>query len=87
MAKLTKKMAKPTKKIDKERYYKELNDLYYVVVTSFDKCEDTIFDAQDAVGYSNLKRATKTKLLQMFQEIWSNMQEIVDTIGRCGKVK
>lgn len=80
-------MAKPTKKIDKERYYKALNDLYYIVSTGFDKCEDTIFDAQDAVGYSNLKRATKTKLLKMFQGIWSNMQEIVDTIGRCGKVK
>ena len=80
-------MAKLTKKIDKERYYKELSDLYYIVSTGFDKSEDTIFDAQDAVGYSNLKRATKTKLLKMFQGIWSNMQEIVDTIGRCGKVK
>ena len=80
-------MAKPTKKIDKERYYKEINDLHYVVAINFDKCEKAIFDAQDAVGYSNIKRATKTKLLKMFQEIWSDMHEIVHTIGRCGMVK
>lgn len=80
-------MAKLTKKTDNERYYKEINDLHYVVATNFDKCEKAIFDAQDAVGYSNLKRTTKIKLLKKFQEIWSDMREVVDTIGRCGKVK
>ena len=80
-------MAKPTKKTDNERYYKEINDLHYVVVTNFDKCEKAIFEAQDAVGYSSLKRTTKIKLLKKFQEIWSDMREVVDTIGRCGKVK
>jgi hypothetical protein len=76
-----------TKKADKQQYYKEINDLHYTVATKFDECEQRIFDAQDAVGYSNLTRATKTKLLKKFQDVWADMKEIVDTIGRCGKVK
>lgn len=83
----TQKKKTNSTKIDKEKYYKEINDLHYVVATNFDKCEEAIFGAQDAVGYSNLSRATKTKLLKMFQGIWADMREIVDTIGRCGKVK
>lgn len=83
----TQKKKTNSTKIDKAKYYKELNDLHYVVATNFDKCEDAIFEAQDAVGYSNLNRATKTKLLKLFQGIWADMREIVDTIGRCGKVK
>ena len=74
-------------KIDKVKYYKELNDLHFVVATNFDKCENAIFEAQDAVGYSSLSKATKTNLLKKFQGIWADMREIVDTIGRCGKVK
>lgn len=83
----TQKKKTNSTKIDKAKYYKELNDLHYVVANNFDKCEDVIFEAQDAVGYSNLSRATKTKLLKKFQDIWADMREIVDTIGKCGKVK
>ena len=79
--------SKATKKIDKQRYYREINNLHYTVATKFDECESRIFDAQDAVGYSNLARATKTRLLKKFQDVWADMKEIVDTIGRCGKVK
>ena len=76
-----------TKKADKALYYKEITNLHGLVATKFDECEKRIFDAQDAVGYSNLARATKTKLLKMFQNVWADMNEIVDTIGRVGKVK
>ena len=79
--------SKATKKIDKQQYYREINNLHYTVATKFDECESRIFDAQDAVGYSNLARTTKTKLLKKFQDVWADMKEIVDTIGRCGKVK
>ena len=79
--------SKATKKIDKQRYYREITNLHYTVATKFDECESRIFDAQDAVGYSNLARATKTRLLKKFQDVWADMKEIVDTIGRCGKVK
>ena len=81
------KKNKSIKKSDKQKYYKEINDLHYIVATKFDECEERIFDAQDAVGYSNLARTTKTKLLKKFQDVWADMKEIVDTIGRCGKVK
>lgn len=76
-----------TKKSDRQQYYREINNLHYIVATKFDECEQRIFDAQDAVGYSNLARTTKTKLLKKFQDVWADMKEIVDTIGRCGKVK
>ncbi len=81
-------MAKQSsKKADKAKYYKEITDLHGLVTSKFDECESRIFDAQDAVGYSNLARTTKTKILKKFQEVWAGMNEIVDTIGRCGKVK
>ena len=74
-------------KTDKTLYYKEITNLHGLVSRKFDECESKIFDAQDAVGYSNLARTTKTKLLKMFQNVWADMNEIVDTIGRVGKVK
>ena len=80
-------MKKPTKAADKEKYYREITGLHYVVATKFDECEQRIFDAQDAVGYSNLAQVTKTKLLKKFQDVWADMKEIVDIIGRAGKVK
>ena len=80
-------MSKPSNKIDRQQYYKEITDLHGIVASKFDECESKIFDAQDAVGYSNLSRATKTKLLKIFQNVWADMNEIVDTIGRVGKVK
>ena len=79
--------SKATKKIDKQQDYREINNLHYTVATKFDECESRIFDAQDAVGYSNLARATKTRLLKKFQDVWADMKEIVDIIGRAGKVK
>ena len=82
--KIAKKAAPSTGK--KEKYYKEIAELYNTVATKFDECEENIFAAQDAVGYSNLTRATKTKLIKKFQAVWADMQEIVDTLGRCGKV-
>ena len=82
-----KREKKETNKADKARYYKEITDLHGLVATKFDECESRIFDAQDAVGCSNLSRATKTKLLKAFQNVWADMNEIVNTIGRVGKVK
>ena len=66
---------------------KEINALYEKVVAEFGKCEESIWNAQDAVGYSNLKQSTKTALLKNFQTIWQNINEIVDVIGKKGKVK
>ena len=80
-------MNKPSKKIDKQQYYSEINKLHYIVSTKFDECESRIFDAQDAVGFSNMPQATKTKWLKMFQNVWADMNDIVNTIGRAGKVK
>ena len=71
---------------NKEKYYKEIAELYNTVATKFDECEENIFAAQDAVGYSDLARATRTKIIKKFQDLWADMQEIVDTLGRCGKV-
>lgn len=66
---------------------KELNDLYEKVVAEFGKCEKAIWNAQDAVGYSSLKQPTKTALLKNFQAIWHNINEIVNVIGKRGKMK
>ena len=74
-------------KTDKALYYKELTNLHALVATKFDECEKRIFDAQDAVGFSELPQTTKTKLLKLFQNVWADMNEIVNTIGRVGKVK
>ena len=85
--KIAKKSAATPSTGNKEKYYREIAELYNTVATKFDECEESIFAAQDAVGYSNLARATKTKLVKKFQAVWADMQEIVDTLGRCGKVK
>ena len=82
-----KRAKKETNKADKALYYKEITNLHGLVAAKFDECEERIFDAQDAVGYSNLARTTKTKILKLFQNVWADMNEIVDTIGRAGKVK
>ncbi len=74
-------------KTDKKIYYKELTNLHALVATKFDECEEKIFEAQDAVGFSGLPQTTKTKILKMFQEVWADMNEIVNTIGKAGKVK
>ena len=66
---------------------KEINALYEKVVAEFGKCEESIWNAQDAVGYSNLKQPTKTALLKNFQAIWHNINEIVNVIGKRGKLK
>ena len=66
---------------------KEINALYEKVVAEFGKCEEAIWNAQDAVGYSNLKQPMKTALLKNFQTIWQNINEIVDVIGKRGKLK
>lgn len=66
---------------------KEINALYEKVVAEFGKCEEAIWNAQDAVGYSNLKQPTKTALLKNFQAIWHNINEIVNVIGKRGKMK
>ena len=85
--KIAKKSAATPSTGNKEKYYREIAELYNTVATKFDECEESIFAAQDAVGYSNLARATKTRILKKFQEVWTGMNEIVDTIGRVGKVR
>lgn len=87
MAKSKPKNQKADNKVSKEQYYKEIDDLYCEVSRRFGDCEEEIFAAQDAIGYSNLARATKTRVLKKFQEVWAGMNEIVDTIGRIGKVR
>ena len=74
-------------KIDKDQYYKEIDNLYWEVSKRFNDIEDDIFAAQDSIGYSNLKQSNKTALIKKFQLLWSVMNEIVDDIGRLGKVR
>lgn len=76
-----------TRKSTRKTTPKEITDLYEKVATCFDGCEKNIYDAQDAVGYSNLKQTTKTALLKKFQLVWKLMNEIVDDIGKLGKVR
>jgi len=65
----------------------EITDLYAKVAGNFDACESLIYDAQDAIGYSNLKQSNKTALIKKFQLLWGVMNEIVNDIGRLGKVR
>ena len=74
-------------KIDKDQYYKEIDNLYWEVSKRFNDIEDDIFAAQDSIGYSNLKQSNKTALIKKFRLLWSVMNEIVDDIGRLGKVR
>lgn len=81
------KKQKTGNKISKEQYYKEIDNLYWEVSNRFSDCEDEIFAAQDAIGYSNLKQSNKTALIKKFQLLWGVMNEIVNDIGRLGKVR
>ena len=77
---------RPKKKVD-ESLQREITDLHFTVSSAFDKIEDTIYDAQDAVGYSNLDQPTKTELLKKFQTVWRSLREIVNVIGDKGLVR
>ena len=87
MAKSKPKKQKTDNKISKEQYYKEIDNLYCEVSRRFGDCEKELFAAQDAIGYSNLKQSNKTALIKQFQLLWGVMNEIVNDIGRLGKVR
>lgn len=82
MATTTKKT--PAKIVDT----KEFADMFQTISNKFGKCEPILIDVKTLLdGTESIKKPTKKLLLSHMENIFAEMNAIMDKIGKMGKVK
>lgn len=67
---------------------KEFIELYQSISTLFGKCEPHLIEANNLIeNTKGIKTPTKKSLMAKLESIFSDLNFIVDKIGKMGKVK
>lgn len=67
---------------------KEFAELYQSLATLFGKCEPSLIEAKNLIDSTNgIKKPTKKLLVSKLENIFFDLNFIVDKIGKMGKVK
>ena len=79
----------PTKKTTpKIGNIKEFIELYQSISTLFGKCEPHLIEAKTLIENTNgIKTPTKKSLVKKLDNIFSEMNAIIDNVGKMGEVK
>ena len=79
----------PTKKTaPKIGNIKEFTELYQSIANLFGKCEPHLIEAKTLIeNTTGIKTQTKKSLMAKIDNIFSEMNAIMDKIGKMGKVK
>lgn len=66
----------------------EITNLYQCVWNAFDTSSESLFKAKEMIeNCDSIKKPTKKKILDKFEEIFKNRDEIINSIGKIGKIR
>ena len=79
----------PTKKTaPKIGNIKEFTELYQSIANLFGKCEPHLIEAKTLIENTNgIKTPTKKSIMKKLDNIFSEMNSIIDNVGQMGEVK